>query len=78
MRFNHQRNLSAFCQVFHRTRRAFLRQLLFDVSAALQELGQEHWLDFGCLLGVHRCAAGGGAPGAAGVDNGDWVPTRLS
>ncbi|KAL4449435.1 hypothetical protein ABPG77_007079 [Micractinium sp. CCAP 211/92] len=41
-------------EVFHRSRRAFLRQLLFDVSAALQDLGQDHWLDFGCLLGVHR------------------------
>ncbi|KAL4427794.1 hypothetical protein ABPG75_001883 [Micractinium tetrahymenae] len=46
--------LRATIEVFHRSRRAFLRQLLFDVSAALQELGQEHWLDFGCLLGVHR------------------------
>ncbi|PSC75064.1 hypothetical protein C2E20_1924 [Micractinium conductrix] len=41
-------------EAFHRVRRSYLRQLLFDLTAALEELGQEHWVDFGCLLGIHR------------------------
>jgi hypothetical protein len=42
-------------QLFHRARRAFLRQLLLELGPALDSLGQTYWLDFGCLLGIHRC-----------------------
>lgn len=40
--------------VFQRARRAFLRQLLLDLCPALDALGQPYWVDFGCLLGLHR------------------------
>ena len=39
-------------------RRSYLRQLLFDLTAALEELGQEHWVDFGW------CASGAAHPAA--------------
>ena len=39
---------------FHLLRRRFLRGLLLDVCAALDALGQTWWIDFGCLLGIHR------------------------
>jgi hypothetical protein len=40
--------------LFHRMRRNFLRQLMEDVSTALDRLGATYWLDFGALLGVYR------------------------
>lgn len=40
--------------MFHHLRRRYLRQLLFDLAAALNDLGQCYWLDFGSLLGIHR------------------------
>lgn len=40
--------------VFHHLRRRYLRQLLCDLAAALNDLGQCYWLDFGSLLGLHR------------------------
>lgn len=42
---------------FQRTRRRFLRQLLVDLCAALDAIGQPYWLDFGGLLGIYRCEA---------------------
>lgn len=39
---------------FHRTRRCQLRRLLKEVSTALKDNGTTFWLDFGCLLGIHR------------------------
>ncbi|KAL4433766.1 hypothetical protein ABPG75_000207 [Micractinium tetrahymenae] len=39
---------------FHHMRRKYLRQLLFDLAAALNDRGLCYWLDFGSLLGIHR------------------------
>lgn len=39
---------------FHHTRRFYLRNLLFEVSNALNELEVKYWLDFGSLLGIFR------------------------
>ena len=41
-------------QVFHHTRRRFLRQLLLDLCPALEACGATYWVDFGSLLGIHR------------------------
>ena len=41
-------------RVFHLARRAYLRQLLLDVGAALSSLDRCWWLDFGSLLGIYR------------------------
>lgn len=39
---------------FQHIRRRFLRQLLVDLCAALDAIGQPYWLDFGGLLGITR------------------------
>jgi len=39
---------------FHRARRSMLRRLLVDISSTLRDIGVTHWVDFGCLLGIHR------------------------
>ena len=41
-------------QVFHHTRRRNLRHLLRDLCDALEKIGQDYWVDFGGLLGIHR------------------------
>lgn len=46
-------------RLFHHVRRKFLRKLLLDLCWALNELAaegavQQHWLDFGALLGIYR------------------------
>ena len=46
-------------RLFHHMRRKFLRRLLLDLCWALNELAaegavQQHWLDFGALLGIYR------------------------
>lgn len=56
--------------VFHHLRRRYLRQLLFDLAAALNDLGQCYWLDFGrwVLQGRRtvQCTRGGALQGQAG------------
>lgn len=39
---------------FQHIRRRFLRQLLVDLCAALDTIGQPYWMDFGALLGIYR------------------------
>lgn len=46
--------LRAGIQVFHLSRRFFLRQLLLDLCAALEACHLTYWVDFGSLLGLHR------------------------
>lgn len=41
-------------EVFHHTRRRNLRHLLRDLCDALEKIGQDYWVDFGGLLGIHR------------------------
>ena len=68
-------------QLFHRARRAFLRQLLLELGPALDSLGQTYWLDFGCLLGIHRCVQAAARHTACAACHGDrrWrtVPHSL-
>ena len=56
---------------FQHTRRRFLRQLLIDLCAALDAIGQPYWMDFGALLGVHRW---GGCFGRAAASAGPLHP----
>ncbi|GAB4821073.1 hypothetical protein N2152v2_008119 [Parachlorella kessleri] len=46
--------LRAGIELFHLTRRSFLRQLLLDLCPALDAAGYLYWVDFGSLLGIHR------------------------
>eukprot|EP00884_Botryococcus_braunii_P005380 jgi/Botrbrau1/14843/Bobra.0278s0013.1 len=46
--------LQAGIKAFQLARRRYLRRMMLDICPALDQLGYDHWVDFGSLLGIYR------------------------